>query len=133
MNRDEWEVEFAASSLALAAAAQRDFRLQRLKVWEAKKEEVMAKIKSAGLTIHEGPAAQMGRDKSYGSTYTNQGAHVMVDATLQKDLDECVDKIRAHRDASLEYDAWVQFLRAGNNETRLKLRLGDWLYFFGKL
>lgn len=125
-NRDDWEFEYTASALAKAAAAQRDFRVGRVEVWEQKKTEVMAKIKDTGLTVHEGVAASM-------ANYTSghQGAQVMVDSTLQRDLNECVAKIRTHRDAAQEYGAWVQVLDA-NPESRLKLKHSDWQFFFGK-
>lgn len=128
MNRDDWEFEYTASTLATAAKAQRDFRTERVKVWEEKKVEIMQKVKDTGLTVHEGVAAGMG---SYTTSNAGGGATVMVDATLQRDLNECVTKIRTHRDAATEYDAWVQVLEA-NPEARLKLKHADWQFFFGK-
>jgi CelD/BcsL family acetyltransferase involved in cellulose biosynthesis len=126
MNRHEWEFEYTAATLADAAEKQRDYRTSRVAAWEAKKAEVMAKVKESGLTVHEGPAAGM-------SNYTNaiQGAHVMVDTTLQQDLSECVTKINAHRQAATSYDGWAQVLRA-NPEKRVALHQDDWLFFFGK-
>ena len=128
MNRSDWEFEYTASNLATAAKAQRDHRNARVKVWEEKKVEIMQKVKDTGLTVHEGVAAQMA---NYTASAHQQGATVMVDATLQRDLNECVTKIRQHRDAATEYDAWVQVLE-GNSEARLKLKHNDWLFFFGK-
>lgn len=127
-NRTEWEFEYMASHLATAAKSQRDFRLSRVAAWEEKKAEVMQKVKDTGLTVHEGVAAEMAH-----STYSNsqQGAHVMVDATLQRDLNDCVTKIRTHREAAAEYDGWLQVLDA-NPESRLKLKHDDWMFFFGK-
>jgi len=127
MLRDEWEFEYTAAKLAEAAKEQRDFRKSRVEVWEAKKIEVVDKIKSSGLSVHEGPAASM-------ASYTNSsrgGAHVLVDTTLQSDLNECVDKIKTHREAATDYDGWYQVLWA-NPESRLKLTHNDWLYFFGR-
>ena len=128
-NRTDWEFEYTASHLATAAKAQRDFRLSRVMAWEEKKTEVMQKVKDTGLTVHEGVAAEMA-----GTTYSNHaqgGAHVMVDATLQRDLNDCVSKIRTHREAAAEYDGWLQVLDA-NPESRLKLKHDDWMFFFGK-
>lgn len=127
MNRDNWEFEYTARNLATAAKAQREHREGRVKVWEEKKAEIMQKVKDTGLTVHEGVAASM-------ANYTNsiqQGATVMVDATLQRDLNECVTKIRQHRDAATEYHAWEQVLEA-NPDSRLKLKHNDWMFFFGK-
>jgi hypothetical protein len=126
-NRDEWEFEYAVGALAAAAKKQRDFRNSRVKFWEERKEEVMDKIKSTGLTVHESVAEQF-------SSYSNQGqgARVMVDTTLQKNLDECVGKIRSHRELAKEYEGWVQVLEASPLDNRLKLKHGDWMFFFGK-
>jgi hypothetical protein len=128
MNRNEWEFEYTASTLAKAAHAQRTHRLSRVEVWESKKTEIMQKVKTSGLTIHEGVAASL---SNYTNSIGGEGAQVMVDATLQRDLNECVKKIRAHRDMATEYDGWVQVLEA-NPESRLKLTHGDWMFFFGK-
>jgi hypothetical protein len=127
MLKHEWEFEYTASTLAIAAEAQRDFRKARVDAWEAKKAEVMEKVKTSGLTVHEGPAASM---NNY-TTANMGGAHVMVDTTLQADLSECVTKIKQHRDAIRQYEGWVQVLQA-NPESRLKLHQDDWLFFFGK-
>lgn len=128
MNRDDWEFEYTASTLAGAAQAQRDHRNERVQVWEKKKSEVMAKIRDSGLTVHEGVAAGM---SSYTTSNAGVGATVMVDTTLQRDLNECVSKIQVHRAAATEYDGWLQVLDA-NREARLKLKHADWMFFFGK-
>lgn len=128
MLKHEWEFEYTASALAIAAEAQRDFRSARVTAWEAKKAEIMEKVKTSGLTVHEGPAAGM---SNYTSNAAGGGAHVMVDTTLQADLSECVNKIKSHRAAVQQYEGWAQVLKA-NPESRLKLHQDDWLFFFGK-
>lgn len=128
MNRSDWEFEYTASALAKAAEGQRDHRNERVTVWEGKKAEVMTKIKDTGLTVHEGVAAGMA---NYTTSNNPGGAQVMVDVTLQRDLNECVSKIREHRQAATDYDSWAQVLNA-NPEARLKLKHNDWMYFFGK-
>jgi uncharacterized protein (DUF2147 family) len=129
-NRTEWEFDYTASSLAAAATAQRDHRLSRVKAWEEKKGEVMAKIKDTGLTVHESVAEQFGNSYQ-NATQANFGAQVMVDNTLQRDLNECVGKINQHRASAKEYDGWIQVLE-GNPDSRLKLKHDDWMFFFGK-
>lgn len=128
MNRDDWEFEYTASTLAGAAQAQRDHRLERVKAWEEKKAEVMVKIKETGLTVDESVAESMA---NYTTSAHNRGAQIMVDTGLQRDLSECVQKIRTHREAATAYDGWVQVLDA-NREARLKLKHADWMFFFGK-
>jgi len=124
--RSKWEFAYTASALAKAAEAQRDHRNSRVTEWEAKKAEVVEKIKSSGLTVHEGPAATM-----YTNTSNSGGAHVMVDTTLQADLSQCVDRIKLHREAAKSYDAWAQVLNA-NPKARVQLDHDDWMFFFGK-
>lgn len=128
-NRSEWEFTYTARNLMTAAQAQRDHRLSRLKAWETKKAEVMAKVKETGLTIDESMAESM---MNYQTTALGgRGAQIMVDTSLQRDLSECVGKINEHRAAAKEYDAWVQVLEA-NPESRLPLKHDDWMFFFGK-
>ena len=129
-NRHEWEFEYTAANLASAAETKRNYHKKRFEAWEAKKAETMEKVKSSGLTIHEGV---MGSAYNNTNALTSQpGAMVMVDATLQKDLNECTAKIGAHRTLAADYDSWLQFLDA-NPEARLKLKQQDWMFFFGKL
>src|SRR6267142_1284043 len=59
MLRSKWEFEYTAKNLAIAAEAQKQFRASRAKVWEQKKEEVIAKIKDSGLNVHESIAASL--------------------------------------------------------------------------
>lgn len=130
MLRDEWTFEYTASRLAAAAQAQYEFRAQRVTFWEEKKAEVIAKIKDTGLTVSESIADGLSGFK-YGSGNNPRSAHVMVDTTMQADLDECVAKIRKHRDMGAQYHAWVQVLEA-NPEARMSLHHDDWQFFFGK-
>lgn len=129
MNRDKWEFQYTARNLADAARRQRDFRNERVKAWEEKKAEVMAKVKETGLTVDESVADQFVNYTQAGLGW--RGAQIMVDVTLQKDLSECVTKIREHRDAAKEYDSWLQVLDA-HPESRMSLKLNDWMFFFGK-
>lgn len=128
-NRKDWEFEYTAAKLAEAAAGQREHRQARIKAWEEKKAEVMAKIKESGLTIDESVAET--QFANYTTAAEGRGAQIMVDRGLQRDLSECVSKIREHREAATEYDGWYQVLVA-NPEARLKLKHDDWMFFFGK-
>lgn len=128
MLRNKWEFEYTAINLATAAEAQRDFRLERVKWWEAKKAECFEKIKESGIEIHEGVAAEYNK---LGNSTFQITPQVSVNSALERDLTECAQKIRAHKDAAQGYDGWVQVLK-GNPEARLKLNHEDWLYFFSK-
>ena len=131
MNRHEWEFEYTAANLAKAAAAQRDFRAGRVELWAGKKAEVMQKIKDSGISVTESMADLLSNSGKYGNTVSGRGAHITIDATLQGDLSECVEKIRHHAALRDQYNAWVQVLEA-NPESRLKLTHDDWMFFFGK-
>lgn len=126
-NREFWEFEYTCNALAIAAEVQKEYRLSRVKAWEDKKAEIMAKIKDTGLTVHESVAEKM---SSY-SNNVNPFATVMVDKRMQEDLTEAVTRIKTHRDLARHYDGWVQMLNA-NPEARVKLKHSDWMFFFGK-
>jgi hypothetical protein len=129
--REEWEFEYTARTLAIAAAAQRDHRASRIELWTSKKAEVMQKIKDSGISVSESMSDILSSNGNYGNTMSGRGAHITIDTTLQADLNECVGKIRSHTSLRDEYDAWVQVLEA-NPESRLKLRHDDWMFFWGK-
>lgn len=131
MLRSKWEFEYTAKTLAVAASQQRTFREQRVQFWRDKKEKVILKIKAEGLTIDESITDQLLISNTKYGTSAERGAAIMVDQTMQRDLDECVSKIRAHTDFRKQYDAWVQVLD-GNPEARVKLDHDDWMFFFGK-
>lgn len=128
MNRNNWEFLYTASALAKAAEGQRDYRNTRVAAWEQKKAETLSKIKESGLTVDESVAEQFA---NYTTSANGRGAQIMVDTTLQRDLTECVGKIRQHRAAAAEYESWAQVLNA-NPASTLSLKLNDWMFFFGK-
>ena len=103
--------------VATAAKAQQEHRLSRVKAWEEKKVEVMAKVRESGITVDESVAEKFA---NYTTSNAGRGPQIMVDATLQRDLAECFGKIKQHRASATEYSAWVQVLEA-NPEARLKL------------
>lgn len=132
MKREEWTFEHTAAKLADGAAAQAAYRRSRFEFWKAKKGEVMQKIKDSGLTVHEDISLGL-LDKTYAAAANTLrgGAQVMVDPTLQHDLNECVSKMQMHSERARQYDGWEQVLR-GNPEARVQLDHDDWMYFFGR-
>ena len=50
---------------------------------------------------------------------------------LQKDLTECLEKLSHHTQQVQQYDGWQQVL-AANADSRVKLDIDDWLFFFGR-
>lgn len=122
MNRDHWDFEYTAKILADAALNKKKYREDRAKWWEEQQAKVKEEIKANGIDIDESVGAQ------YHSNST-RGPQIVIRADLQGKLAECHAKIREHLAAAREYDGWHQVLSA-NPESRLKLKHGDWLFFF---
>lgn len=128
MKRNTWKFEYTGRALAEAAAKQRDHRLERLKVWSERKDEIMKTIREKGLTVDEGNAVAM--HANYSNTMV-AGPTVLVDVQLQRNLQEAHGKVSLHENAARDYDGWVQVMSA-NPDQVVKLNHDDWLYFFGK-
>lgn len=124
-NRSHWEFEYTARVLADAAATKKVFRQSRVEWWEQQQKEVMATVRESGIDVSEAIGA------AYSNTTAMHGPQITVRIDLQKKLSECHTKIREHQNAVREYDGWHQVLTA-NPEARLKLKHGDWLFFFGQ-
>jgi hypothetical protein len=112
MKRDAWEFEHAAAKLAEAAEGKKLHHLGRLDWWEGKKAEVMASIREKGISVHESVAVA---SRAYSSALPGASARIMVDATLQRDLDECTNKVGDHRRKVELYDGWAQVLLGGSS------------------
>jgi histidinol-phosphate/aromatic aminotransferase/cobyric acid decarboxylase-like protein len=131
MLRDEWKFTYTAAELATAAAAQRNFRAERVAVWTQKFESVMADIRSKGLEVETSQAQHLSASTAkYIGTNSMRGTRIKVDSGLQRDLDECEEKIAEHTRLRNEYAAWVQVLEG--RQMSLELDHQDWIYFFGK-
>jgi hypothetical protein len=131
MKRNEWEFEYTAANLAKAARDQSDFRAERTEFWKGKKEEVMRKVKESGLTVHEDLSLGYSSNNINPTKAFGGGAQVLVDPTLQRELNECVERIRLHEAATKEYAGWAEVLSA-SPEKRVALHADDWLYFFSR-
>ena len=122
----DWGFDYAAQNLAKAALAKTAFHQERLDWWKAKRATVMSTIRSEGLEVDEKISLGYHNPKSRD---WERGAQVMVRNDLQKDLDECLEKLSHHTTQLQQYDGWQQVL-AANPEARLKLDIEDWLFFF---
>jgi hypothetical protein len=132
MKRHEWTFKYSGTKLAEAARHQLEFRISRIAAWEAKKEEVMAQIRESGMTIKEDLAAHMLMNTmKYSATNQNSGPQIVIDQTMQDNLNECFQKINEHKGLEKQYSAWVQVFEA-NPEAHLDLHQDDWIFFFGK-
>ncbi|WP_156822050.1 hypothetical protein [Azoarcus sp. KH32C] len=129
MLRNEWKFAYTAAKLAEAAHTKLDHHDQRIAFWKAKKDEVMALIRSEGLEIDEKIVLQYSSPKARD---WERGAQVMVRNDLSTDLDECVKKLAWHTDKRKDYDGWLQALSAAPEE-RHELDIDDWLFFFGRV
>jgi hypothetical protein len=128
MIRNEWKFEYTGNKLAEAAQVKVDWHSGRLDWWKVKKNEIFASIRKDGLEVDEKISVGFTNPKS--RDY-NHGAQVMVRNDLQKDLDECMEKLQFHTQRLNEYSGWQQVL-AANPESRQALDINDWLFFFGK-
>ena len=123
-NRIDWEFEYSAKTLADAAKTKRDYRQSRVDWWKNALETVMAEIKESGIEVNEGMAGN-----NFAVT-SIQVPKITIRLELQNKVKECHEKIHKHMSAVYEYDGWVQVLTANAN-AKLKLKHGDWLFFFG--
>jgi hypothetical protein len=130
-NRQKWEFEYTAGTVAAAARTQMKFREKRVDVWTAKKAEVMAKIRESGIDIDMSLADEMNMLSNNYNTLRASGPQLRIDPLLQAHLTEAHQKILEHTELVKKYDAWIQVLEA-NAEGRIKLRHSDWMFFFGR-
>ena len=124
--RTDWKFEYAADVVAAAARAKVEFHAGRLKWWEAQKLEAVKKVQDGGIEVHDGVAAM-----SYSNSMRGCGPQVVIDATLQRDLEECHGKILEHNSQVKTYECWVQVLEA-QGAKHIDLDQDDYLFFFGK-
>ena len=124
MKRNEWTFDYDAEKLAEAAKAKRDAHERKKEWWEAKKVEVMQKVRATGIDIRDSVAS------GYSSTKGNFGPQIEIDAGMQRDLTECQQKIFEHDKLIRDYDGWLQVLTA-HEDDRLSLDHEDFLFFYG--
>lgn len=129
MLRQDWGFDYTAAKLGEAATTKIAFHTERLGWWKTKREEVMKTIRAEGLEIDEKIVMAYRNPKARD---WERGTQVMVRNDLQKDLEECLEKLAHHSGQLSQYDGWQQVLQA-NPETRLKLDIDDWLFFFGRV
>lgn len=127
MKREEWKFEYTAARLAEAATARHAHHTERLAFWKARREEVLATIRADGLEIDEKIVVGYRSPKSEDWSRANR---VTVRDDLRQQLDECLEKLKAHTAQQRMYDGWRQLLSA-NPESRVALDIDDWVYFFG--
>jgi hypothetical protein len=128
MLRDEWKFDYAASDVARGAQARVAYHAERLAFWKARREEVMQRIRSDGIEIDE---KQVLAHRNPKSRDWERGAQVMVRNDLQRDLDECLEKLQWHTGHLDQYQGWYEVLNA-NPDVRVSLDSDDWLYFFAR-
>ena len=128
MIRNDWTFEYRSDELAGAAEKKLAYHRERLAFWQAKRTEVMDRIRAEGLELDEKIAVGYSNPKARDWQRGNQ---VMVRNDLQKDLDECLEKLEWHTRQRDEYDAWHQVLSCQHGRAQ-QLDHQDWLFFFGR-
>lgn len=128
MQRNEWKFDYTANRLAEAAQGKITHHQERLAAWQAKREEVLARIRAEGLEIDEklvlGYHSPKSRDWEGGN-------RIRFREDLRRNLEEVLDKLKHHTEQVQQYQGWHQLLTA-NAEVRLGLDVEDWLFFFGR-
>lgn len=127
MQRKDWKFSYNIDTLLKGATAKRDLHEGKLKWWEGKKKETIAKVKDVGIEVQDSVAA------SYSSTKGNYGPQVVIDATLQRDLSECQQKIREHDLRVRTFNGWIAVLTQAAADPSVEYYLDheDYLFFFG--
>lgn len=125
--RDKWTFGFKISDVLAAARAKMDHHRSRIAWWDAKKEEVFAKIKESGLKVSESLVSQYSK-----TGYPGASVDLEVDPDLQRKLDECVRKIGEHKAKADSYVAYVEVLSTRPGGDMIDLGVEDWQFFFGE-
>lgn len=123
--RFSWEFHYKGSVLLKATEDKIAHHQSRLAWWMGKKEEVLRAIREGGLEIDESLA-----DPKLNVGYS-RGAQLNIKPELQRDLQECSQKIRAHYDLVENYLGWADVLRS-QSEKEFPLTHEDWMFFFSK-
>ena len=124
MKRDDWKFSYKADVLLDAATKKLAHHQGRLSWWTHKKEEVVTKVRAEGIEVDESLADTV--SNSY-----NRGATVQIRNDLVQDLQECVSKMREHRNKAENYEAWTEVL-ASQGSASFDLNQDDWLFFFSQ-
>jgi len=130
--RDQWQFDYLAGDVAIAAIDQMNHRQVRVSFWKKKQTEVMAEIKTSGIQITESIANGLTFGSGYATSKVDSGPQIAIDPKMRADLLECTNRISKHEEAVVAYDGWHQVL-AANPKKEVKLTQADWLFFFGKL
>lgn len=128
MQRDDWTFAYTAAQLAEAARTKVVYHDEHLAFWKAKREELMATIRSEGIEINEKIALGYSNPKMRD---WDRGGEIMIRNDLRKGLAETFEKLAYHTGKRDTYDGWEQVLR-GNPDTTHELDIEDWLFFFGR-
>ena len=129
MLRENWKFDYTTVQLAEAALTKLRFHEERLTFCQDKRKSVMDTIRAEGLEVHEKIATGYANPKARD---WHRGAQVMVRNDLQKDLEECLEKLEWHTARRDEHDGWQQFLHAQAGQMQ-QIDINDWLFFFGRV
>lgn len=124
--RSEWKFSYAITNLFNAATAKRDHHKSRFDWWTSKRGEVMDQIKEDGLQVSESLVSQYSK-----TGYAVSEAEVKIDPKFQKQLDECVSKMKHHKSKVDSYQVYVEVLGSRPGGDSLELNVDDWTFFFG--
>lgn len=126
MKRNDWKFQLPAKDLLDAADGKAKVHQAKKEWWEKKKAETIAKVKESGIEVHDSIASYVSNTKG------DYGAQIVIDPTLQRDLNECHGKIQIHDATAKSYVAWVKILGLAKPTDTYELDQQDYEYFFGE-
>lgn len=128
MLRDQWKFRYTAGQLAEAAQSKIAFHRDRLDFWEARRKEIIGRVKADGIEVNEKTVLQSPSPKLRDF---QQGGEIVIRNDLRKSLAESYEKLAYHTGRHDTFDGWRQVLGA-NAEDSIELDIEDWLFFFGR-
>jgi predicted Zn-dependent protease len=132
MKRGQWKFAYSGAALAIASQIKVDYHKSRLEFWENRQKEVEEQIQKSGIKIDKSQLLRIANNTSQGFSASNaysRQSTVEIDETMLRDLNECIEKVRGHRQLFDDYRGWLQLFNAQKDST-LKLHHDDYLYFF---
>src|SRR5688572_14342564 len=133
VKREKWKFDYTAKVLAAAAQMKKEWHDSRLAFWEERQKVVEEKIQKEGVKIDRSQLLRIANNAAQGfasvSNYSRQPT-VEIDEEMIRDLNECLEKVKGHRNHADNYQGWLQLFRSLAPEAILKLNHDDYLYFF---
>ncbi len=114
--RNFWPFNYKAGDLVVPAQKKATYHRERQKNWLDSYERVKRELKEKGIDIR------------FAEVTGGERADIVVDQQIQRRLDECMSKMRAHKRQAEEYEAFTRAFTL-NEHQELELTVDDINYF----